>query len=212
MQNFDSTGDYGRIHYVVNNGSGWTDTTLPNYTHDPAIAIDNNNQLYILGHGHPKSPECLVETQMCIKKQNANGSWAPSTLFATPSGSDSYDASTSVKWSAVGWNRSETVEFLFFRGNAGNYNNTSIMYARIDPTGIVTTTPIPSITSIAISTVSNCPQKIIGDADCDGKISLKDFEIWRKVSIGILTTKTADFNLDNIVNYADYIIWKQNFK
>jgi len=29
---FDSTGDYGRIHYVVNSGSGWTDEALNAYT------------------------------------------------------------------------------------------------------------------------------------------------------------------------------------
>ena len=54
-------------------------------------------------------------------------------------------------------------------------------------------------------------QKSQGDADCNGKIDLKDFEIWRKEFTGELTTKTADFNNDTKVSLADFEVWRSSY-
>lgn len=132
IENFDATGDYGRVHYVTRSAAGWTDTAIPaTYTHDPALALNASGDIYLIGHGHPNNAACTSAATICIKRKNADGTWGASTLFASPSGADSYDASPSVKWSVVGWNRPEAIEFVWFRANNGSYQNTTIMYGRI---------------------------------------------------------------------------------
>lgn len=123
--------DYGRIHYVTNNGSGWVDQALNAYSHDPALALRSSGDIYIIGHGYPLNSACLNMTDICTIKKNSNGTWGNPTLFAAPSGSNSFDASPSVKWSVVGFNQPETIEFLFFAANNGSYNNTTVYYARL---------------------------------------------------------------------------------
>lgn len=56
-----------------------------------------------------------------------------------------------------------------------------------------------------------CPRKAEGDADCDGQITLADYEIWRKENFGELTTKTADFNGDGVVDMVDFNIWQAHY-
>jgi hypothetical protein len=139
MENYDLSGDYGRVHYVVKTGSGWTDQALGIYTHDPALATTSAGNLYVIGHGHPKNmiaygggSPCLDMRDMCYMKKNGDGTWgAPQLLAAHTGASDSFDASVSVKWGVVGWNRSETIEFVFFRVLNNDYSNPTIYYARI---------------------------------------------------------------------------------
>jgi hypothetical protein len=98
IENFDGTGDYGKLHYVKNSGSGWVDTAVTQfYTHAPAIATNTLNELYVLGHGHPNNPSCKSMLDVCYIKQNSNGSWTNPALFAAHLGSDSLDASVSVQ-------------------------------------------------------------------------------------------------------------------
>ncbi len=88
IQDTDGTGDYGRIHYAVNNGAGWTDTALNAYSHDPALALNSRGEIYIIGHGHPKSSNtaCTSMDDMCTIKKNT-GTWGVPQLFAAhPSG------------------------------------------------------------------------------------------------------------------------------
>jgi hypothetical protein len=129
IQDFDNTGDYGRIHYVLNTGSGWTDTTLNSYTHDPALAINSAGVLYIIGHGHPKSQGtvCTRPDEMCTIKKTGS-SWGSQQVLATPPPGQSFDSSPSVKWAVVGFNRPETIEFLFFMTP---YNSPTLYYARL---------------------------------------------------------------------------------
>src|SRR5215217_8457392 len=50
IENYDSTGDYGAIHYASNNGSGWTDLRLTaTYSHDPALAANAVGDVYLIG-------------------------------------------------------------------------------------------------------------------------------------------------------------------
>lgn len=50
-----------------------------------------------------------------------------------------------------------------------------------------------------------------GDANCDGKIDLADFEMWRKESLGILTTKNADFDGNGTVSLPDFETWRKTY-
>jgi len=126
IQDFDGTGDYGRIHYVVNSGSGWTDEALNAYTHDPALALRSTGEIYIIGHGHPNNTSCTSMNDMCIITKTGT-TWSDPQLFAAHPGSSSFDSSPSVKWSVVGWNRPETIEFLFFMTP---YSNPTLYYGR----------------------------------------------------------------------------------
>ncbi len=136
MENFDATGDYGHIHYVTNATGVWVDQAVNAYTHDPGLAINSGGDLYILGHGHPKSTsataDCKNLQNFCyIKKPSGSSTWGTQTAIALVSNNNGYDAGPSIKWSRIGWNRPETVEFLFFRTNNGSYQNTTLMYGRL---------------------------------------------------------------------------------
>jgi len=57
------------------------------------------------------------------------------------------------------------------------------------------TTPTQAATPVAISTIPlACPYKSQGDADCDGRNSLIDLEMWRSEFLEESTTEKADFN------------------
>jgi hypothetical protein len=117
IENYDATGSYGHVHYVKDAGSGWVDQALTEYSHDPALAVTSAGNLYIIGHGHPNdvAVACQSLADMCFTSQNADGSWGQTTLFAPHTSGNSFDSSPSVKWSVVGWNRPESIEFLFFQ-------------------------------------------------------------------------------------------------
>ena len=70
---------------------------------------------------------------------------------------------------------------------------------------------IVSPTTVISPTQGACTKKAQGDANCDGVISLLDFEAWRSEFVGGATTKTADFNNDTIVNLLDYEIWRNTY-
>ncbi len=142
IQAFDpASGDYGRVHYLRDSGSGWVDQALSIFTHDPALALNSSGEFYIIGHGHPKNSSCRSEDDMCFTKRNSNGTWGTPQLFAArPSVSNSFDTSPSVKWSVVGFNRPETIEFLFA---STPYNDPTIYYARL-PEGSGMSSPVIS--------------------------------------------------------------------
>lgn len=80
-----------------------------------------------------------------------------------------------------------------------------------------TTTP-PSVTQIPSPTRSptpsvpaGCSMKAKGDADCNNRIDLIDFEIWRKEFMRTLTTKTADFIASGIVDLVDFEAWRKGY-
>jgi hypothetical protein len=122
--------DYGRVHYVTNNGSGWSDQYIGSYTHDPALALNSAGQIYIIGHGYPLNSACTSENDLCIYQRNSDGTWATPKLFLAHQGTQSFDTSISVKWSVVGFNRPETIEFFFSDDGAG-YSNPILYYGRI---------------------------------------------------------------------------------
>ena len=56
-----------------------------------------------------------------------------------------------------------------------------------------------------------CVSKNRGDADCDGKVNLSDFEQWRKEYTKVLITITADFDGDAKVTIADFESWRAGY-
>ncbi|MEO8608224.1 MAG: carboxypeptidase regulatory-like domain-containing protein [Chloroflexota bacterium] len=142
IENYDGTGAYGHVHYVSKTGTAaWVDKATVLYSHDPALAINSANEIYIIGHG---AESAGLSKNIYTMKKNADGSWAAPVLFASPSGSDTLDSSPSVKWSVVGWNRSDTIEFLFFAAAGGNYSTTTMYYGRLGGTSVSpTNTPVP---------------------------------------------------------------------
>jgi hypothetical protein len=162
MENYDQTGNYGKVHYVNNTSGVWTDTGLNSYTHDPALAVNSVGDLFVLGHGHPQSttsvPDCKIETNMCVVSRQG-GVWGEQNLLLKAAGTDNYDTSPSVKWSAVGWNRPETVEFVFSNVPSGNYNTPNLVYGQIQINGVVPTPtpPPPTPTSVPLPTPTEIP-------------------------------------------------------
>lgn len=71
-------------------------------------------------------------------------------------------------------------------------------------------TPLQGITG---TPVPDCPKKPKGDANCDEKIDLLDFELWRRgfVPINDAIVMNGDFNNDSRVDLVDFEIWRSNF-
>jgi len=122
--------DYGRVHFVTNSGSSWSDQYIGSYSHDPAVTINSAGQIYIIGHGYPLNAVCTTVDDLCTFQRNSDGTWATPKMFLAHQGSQSFDSSTSVKWSLVGFNRPNTIEFYFADVGAG-YGNPIIFYGRI---------------------------------------------------------------------------------
>ncbi len=178
IENFDSTGDYGRVHYAFKrmSDSAWTSTPMAAtsaitgltingffYSHTPTLALDATGTLYLFGHGPTLTNR---NNEMYYAKRNANGTWGPIELLLAPPSGDSLDASPSVKWSVVGFNRPEVVELLFFLAPGANYYNVDLYYARLGD-GQVSTTPTPQ------STVTPAPTPIptvTGSPNTGGRI------------------------------------------
>ncbi|MEP6987689.1 MAG: hypothetical protein ABI970_18945, partial [Chloroflexota bacterium] len=141
IQDYDTTGAYGRVHFASSSVSGtWADSAVSiagtnaqliingsTYTHDPALTINASGQLYNIGHGPMQTG---VNTNMYTMQRNANGTWAVPSLFKIGSTVNDFDASASTKWSAVGFNRPNTYEFAFFRAPSGQYNSAELWYGR----------------------------------------------------------------------------------
>jgi len=210
MQNWESVGsanDYGRVHYVKHTSAGWIDQPLQVFTHDPAIGIDASQALYIIGHGHRFNinSNCTNNTDMCVTKKSGS-SWGSTQIFANHPSNGGFDTSPSVKWSAVGFNRPETLEFIFPNTVNGSYEHTTIYYARIDGESVsATTRPTLSLTP--------SPQQKAGDGNGDNAVNGLDYVLWLN-NYSELTTSGAqkgDFNANGKVDGADYIVWLTHF-
>lgn len=133
IEDVDSSGNYGRVHYVYYTSlNSWQDTRLNYYTHDPALATNRNSDVYLFGHGdYLDTSPCGSSNDMCYLKKNADGTWSIPHMFATHPNGETFDASVSTKWSVVGWTRPELIEVAFFSGGASNYWNMSLYYGTL---------------------------------------------------------------------------------
>jgi hypothetical protein len=69
-----------------------------------------------------------------------------------------------------------------------------------------------SISPTGISpTGTNCGYKSQGDANCDGKIDIIDFAVWRGVFASDGYDLTVDFNQDKLVNIIDFAVWRNGY-
>lgn len=56
-----------------------------------------------------------------------------------------------------------------------------------------------------------CPLKSKGDANCDGNVNSKDYDVWKGDIQGRANVQayfTADFNRDTVINLVDFEIWR----
>lgn len=65
--------------------------------------------------------------------------------------------------------------------------------------------------SITYAQSAQCPQKSMGDANCDGRITVADYEVWRREFSREITTTDADFNTSGSVTLSDFEIWRRSF-
>lgn len=107
----------------------------------------------------------------------------------------------------------------FLNGTNPKVKDTGAVTASPTPTPTVVQNPSPtvSVTSTPTQgvTPSTCPKKVQGDANCDGKITIDDFECWRSEALNTKSAgcKSADFDSSGgKPNEADYLIWKSNFR
>jgi hypothetical protein len=133
IEDTDSTGSYGRTHYVYyTSQNGWQDTRLNYYTHNPSLATNSSSGIYLFGHGmYLDSRPCGSVNDVCYLKKNTNGTWGAPQMFATHPSGETFDNSVSTKWSVVGWTRPELIEVAFFSGSASNYWNMSLYYGTL---------------------------------------------------------------------------------
>lgn len=150
IENYDGTGRYGKTHYAINSGSGWVDTATTLYSHDPGLAINSANEIYIIGHGPESTGQNI---NLYYMRKTGATTWTALTLLAAPPSGSSFDASPSIKWGVVGWNRPDQIEFAFFLANGGNYYNTTLYYARLPGSGAppATSTPVTPTSSVPTS-------------------------------------------------------------
>lgn len=71
--------------------------------------------------------------------------------------------------------------------------------------------PTPTGQQPTNTPVPGCNRKRDGDADCDDKVNLSDFDYWRREFLGELTTLTADFNNSGNVTVADFEKWRATY-
>jgi hypothetical protein len=130
IEDYGSSGDYGRVHYATRSGTSWTDVALAIWSHDPALAINAAGDLYLLGHGHPANVTCKRMEDICSARRTGPATWDNPQTFATAPADSSFDSSPSVKWSgsAAGFVRPEIIEFAFF---SIPYNAPTVYYGRL---------------------------------------------------------------------------------
>lgn len=93
---------------------------------------------------------------------------------------------------------------------------TTTLTPTLTPTPTSATEPVATATGgilpTATTTISACPQKTRGDADCNNVVNINDFFRWRNEFLQINTEeKTSDFNGDNVVNINDFFAWRTGF-
>jgi hypothetical protein len=65
---------------------------------------------------------------MCASRKNPDGTWDGPSLLMAPNDGNSFDSSPSVRWSVVGFNRPNTIEFVFFKTP---YDIPTLYYGRL---------------------------------------------------------------------------------
>jgi len=61
-----------------------------------------------------------------------------------------------------------------------------------------------------VRSCDSCANRKNGDANCDGKVDMSDFGIWKDEYLKKIMTK-ADFNCDNKADMTDFGVWKRGY-
>jgi hypothetical protein len=148
---------------------------------------------------------CTNNVDMCVTKKIGT-SWGSTQTFATHPSNGGFDTSPSVKWSAVGFNRPETLEFIFPNTVNGSYEHTTIYYARIDGDAVTSTTR-PTISP------TSSPLQKLGDGNGDSVVNGLDYVLWltHYSETTTLGPQKGDFNRSGKVDGSDYIVWLTHF-
>lgn len=64
--------------------------------------------------------------------------------------------------------------------------------------------------SVTISGSGQCSLKSSGDANCDGRIDIKDFYVWRREFLS-RSGFSSDFNQSGTVDVRDFMLWRGGF-
>lgn len=68
-----------------------------------------------------------------------------------------------------------------------------------------------SAITYSVSGGGQCSLKNTGDANCDNRVDIKDFFVWRREFLSGGSTKNSDFNQDGFVNVRDFNVWRRGF-
>ena len=66
-------------------------------------------------------------------------------------------------------------------------------------------------TSTQLTPTSNSCRHGLGDANCDGKVDIVDFELWRREFTREVSTTLSDFNGDAKIDIIDFELWRKSF-
>lgn len=80
-----------------------------------------------------------------------------------------------------------------------------------NPPSITVSPSISPIVTPSPTGTQGCALKPKGDADCNNRIDLIDFEVWRKEFMGTLTSKSTDFNASGAVDLVDFEAWRKGY-
>jgi hypothetical protein len=103
---------YGRIRhkYSTDVGKTWVSDDPPtHYTHNPSLALDGNDNLFLFGHQEYWLRSSCAS--MMFYRKPAGGAW-PSDWSRLADGC--FDASVSVKWSTYFWHQPQLLELAFW--------------------------------------------------------------------------------------------------
>lgn len=108
-----------------------------------------------------------------------------------------------------GFNKSD-LDKIFSRLSVVN-NNTSSSIGGGGTPRVALAPPFCAAAAEPTNPPETCAKKSQGDADCNGMVSLVDYQIWRTEFQNTQNTKRADFNADTKVSLVDYQIWRATF-
>ena len=179
--------------------SGWVDQRVPYYTHDPALAINSQGDLYLIGHGlYPRRGCSRLYTprQYLYPEKNSTG-WDLPQLFATPPSNETFDASVSVRWSIAGWNRPVLIDLVFFSGKTSNYWDMSMYYGTLGSTGPDLTPTPGTATPTTTGVVTDCSNDTEFSALLagGGTITFNCGSIGAVATIAVSSVKTITANI-----------------
>ncbi len=101
---------------------------------------------------------------------------------------------------------------VLFQGSDDGQGSVELVKEKSQVVGTATNSVFTwgNVSSVTVSYVS-CSHKGDGDADCNDKVDLVDFEEWRKEFTGEAHTRHADFENSGNVTVLGFELWRKHF-